>query len=153
MKTNLLDIGLVFDNEYLDKYCNLIEENKNSIIEYGQNHHIIPRYYYKHNSMKINNDDSNFVRLSYQDHILAHYYLFNCSDNVLYRRCNAYAIFMMLKKLTVDKFELTDSIYEIINNLDIIDMAYEHLKNRVHKPLTQEQQELIYNYIEKQKVI
>lgn len=82
MKEKLIKLGFVIDNEYLDKYCELIELNKNTQKEKfkTQAHHIIPRY------TKLNNNE--IVNLTYKDHILAHYYLCFCSSNNKYKFAN-----------------------------------------------------------------
>lgn len=46
LKNTLLTLGIVVDNDYLDFYCNLIEnslQNK-KIVSSTQKHHIIPKY-------------------------------------------------------------------------------------------------------------
>ena len=82
MKEKLIKLGFVIDNEYLDKYCELIELNKNTQKEKfkTQAHHIVPRY------TKLNNNE--IVNLTYKDHILAHYYLCFCSSNNKYKFAN-----------------------------------------------------------------
>ena len=81
IKENLLKINLVVDNEYLDKYVELIinnyyTESKKFITN---SHHIIPRCYYKHNHMLVDNNSRNKVNLLIKDHLLAHYYLYKCA--------------------------------------------------------------------------
>lgn len=81
LKRNLLNIGLVVDNNYLDKYCSLIVNNEFTLKEKykTQCHHIIPRYYFKLNKLKLDNSQNNLVNLSHVDHFWAHYYLALCS--------------------------------------------------------------------------
>lgn len=81
LKEKLLLLELVIDNEYLDKYCELIENNRNTKKEKfkTQKHHIIPKYYYKENKLELDNSKDNLVNLYYKNHILAHYYLCLCS--------------------------------------------------------------------------
>lgn len=84
LKQNLINLKLVIDNEYLDKYCYLILNNENTkhIKFTTHKHHIIPRYYYKKHHLEIDNSSKNLVILYIKDHLLAHYYLFKCSyDN------------------------------------------------------------------------
>ena len=73
LKKVLLNLGLVVDNEYLDKYCELIRKNKRTKPKKykTQRHHIIPKY-----SKSGIND---LVVLKHKDHALAHYYLYKCS--------------------------------------------------------------------------
>ena len=79
LKEKLLNLNIVVDNEYLDKYCELIESNKETKKEKfkTQCHHIIPRCYYIHNRIDVNNNDDNLVNLSHKNHLLSHYYLTN----------------------------------------------------------------------------
>lgn len=80
LKEKLLELGIVFDCEYLDKYCSLIESNRIVSGDQGktQLHHIIPRFYYVDNNLEIDNSKENIVSLLYKDHLLAHYYLYKC---------------------------------------------------------------------------
>jgi len=82
LKEKLLILGIVEDNEYLDKYCEIIENNRETKKEKfkTQSHHIIPRSYYKHCSLPIDNSKENIVNLTHSDHLLAHYYLNKCAS-------------------------------------------------------------------------
>ena len=71
------------DNEYLEKYCQLIERNRRTPIraKVTHKHHIVPKSWFKLTNTSINNDLNNLVNLTYRDHFLAHYYLqrlYNC---------------------------------------------------------------------------
>lgn len=81
MKEKLLGLGVFVDNEYLDLYCSLIENNRRTKKEKfkTQQHHIIPRCYFKFKDEPCDNSKANLVNLSYTDHIIAHYYLSLCS--------------------------------------------------------------------------
>ena len=83
LKNKLLNLNIVIDNEYLDKYVELIESNRDTKREKfkTQKHHIIPKYYYKSNNLEVDESKENLVNLLYKDHILAHYYLCLCSIN------------------------------------------------------------------------
>lgn len=98
LKEKLLSLDLVIDNEYLDKYCELIESNKDTKREKfkTQKHHIIPRYYYKYNNLEVDNSKENIVNLSHIDHILAHLMLCKCSSNY-YMFANSFALNRLLK--------------------------------------------------------
>lgn len=122
LKQKLLNIGLVRDNVYLDKYVELIINNSNTPhIKYKtQKHHIIPRHYYEHNGLPVDNTKHNTVELLYSDHILAHYYLYKCSANDFFVGCNCSALRRMVGKKPTDIkvsdetfFEDYNSIYEI----------------------------------------
>ena len=81
LKNNLLQTGIFINNEYLDKYVNLIINPNNSLNQtvIKEIHHIIPVSYYKHYNLKINNMSSNLQELDIKNHVLAHYYLTLCS--------------------------------------------------------------------------
>lgn len=81
LKLKLLNIGYFINNEYLDKYCELIINNLNTKKERPktQSHHIIPVSYFKISKLSIDNSKENRVNLLYKDHILAHYYLCLCT--------------------------------------------------------------------------
>lgn len=82
IKECLLDKGIVYDNEYLNKYVNLIYSNIDRPKETFKTnrHHIIPRSYYKMNNVEVDNSSDNLVNLMYKDHALAHYYFALCTS-------------------------------------------------------------------------
>lgn len=81
LKDKLLSCGLVHDNEYLDKYVEIMETKSSPTKQIGihNRHHIIPRFYYRTNRIPIDNSSGNIANLVFKDHILAHYYLALCS--------------------------------------------------------------------------
>lgn len=93
-KKELLDLKLCIDNEYLDKYVKLINNNVSRKYEKHKTalHHIIPKYFYRDNNLEINERFDNKVNLLYTDHILAHYYLALCSFTKRYRFHNENAL-------------------------------------------------------------
>lgn len=99
LKTQLLSLSLVVENEYLDLYCDLIEANKQTkrIKTLTQKHHIIPRSYFKEQGIAVNNKPENLVNLFHKDHILAHYYLYKCSAIDYFTYSNEYALLYMLR--------------------------------------------------------
>lgn len=114
-KNTLLDLNLVKDNIYLDLYVNLINDNlQNKRVRYEtQKHHIIPRYYYRKNNLKINDTKNNIVYLSHYNHLLAHYYLELCSHNN-YKYLNGYALSRLIHPGNKE-FEKTIDIKDIPN--------------------------------------
>lgn len=94
LKKKLLDTNLFYDNEWLDKYINLIICNigKDKIKFKTHRHHIIPKYYYNMNDIEIDNSKSNIVNLLFNDHALAHYYLAYASNTGRLRYKNYLAI-------------------------------------------------------------
>ena len=118
LKNNLLSLGLVIDNEFLDYYCLLIENNKNTKRKKfeTQKHHIVPRYYYRENNLTVDDSRENIVYLNYKDHILAHYYLCLCRVEK-YKFNNQCALFFFLgKKNYTESFYLERK--EFIESLD-----------------------------------
>lgn len=118
IKTILLESNLCEDNEFLDKYVELIENNLHT--EYVKNktqvHHILPRGYFKILGKDVDESSENKVNLLFHDHILAHYYLSLCGK-AHFKYQNEYAVLGMTKRanipedflLTLDKL---DKIYE-----------------------------------------
>ena len=96
LKKEILNTGYFIDKEWLDKYCELIEKNKNTAKEKcTQKHHILQRAYYNLIKQPCNDSKENLVNLKYSDHILAHYYLCLCTKNQL-EKSNRTALFFML---------------------------------------------------------
>lgn len=103
----LLETNLFENNEYLDKYCQLIEDNENTIKEKYKthSHHIIPKCYYKLVGESPNNSISNRVNLLYKDHILAHYYLcYFTSDSLKGKMCHA--LFHLINITSLEELNL-----------------------------------------------
>lgn len=117
LKLRLKKTNLFEDNEWLDLYCELILNNLNTKKEKFKTnvHHIIPRCYYKHNNLEVDNSKENLVNLLYKDHILAHYYLCKCAKESRFKYCMLSSIEHILglsKKiglnLDIDEFNLDD---------------------------------------------
>lgn len=118
IKQKILDTNLFNDNEFLDKYCILIREEKNKKIKRDFNtniHHIIPRCYFK--IMKINPDETqeNKVVLSIKNHILAHYYLCKCCKN----NTKLYFSLLCALSMLVNKKESKKQILNIFSKIDL----------------------------------
>lgn len=102
----------LLDNEYLDKYVQLMYDNAFTQKEKfkTQRHHIIPRCFYQENSLKVNNSPDNLVNLLFKDHILAHCYLVLCSPE------------------TVFKYHNMVAVYHIANHKDYSEITYKDLE-------------------------
>lgn len=113
------------DNEYLIKYCNLIERNRNTHNYKGTNkHHIIPKSWFKLNGVQVDNSTNNLVTLSYRDHVMAHYYLCLCTiENLQYANQLALICLTSRKKLNVVEKQL-------ITRLPLYNNIYEQYKQR-----------------------
>lgn len=120
LKEKLLSIELCINNEYLDRYCELIIANKNTsfIKKQSNKHHIVPKYYYKIKKIQVDNSNNNLVVLSRKNHALAHYYLLKCSFNKRILNYNLYSLkYILPSNIKVQK--LQDDIFsEIIKDLD-----------------------------------
>ena len=112
LKEKLIKQLDLIDNEYLNKYIELIVQNRTTVKQPNktQIHHIIPRYFYQKNNLAIDNTPNNLVNLLYKDHILAHYCLMNCSKNE-FKYLNAYAL-RLLNPRKCEDLETAQKIYE-----------------------------------------
>ena len=74
LKERLLNTGDFVDNEYLDKYIQLVLPNQNTkaVPCKTNSHHIVPSYYYRQHKLPVDNSLENRVNLLYRDHMLAH---------------------------------------------------------------------------------
>lgn len=80
-KQKLLRTGFFVDNEFLDEYVKLVASRKDeqtTIGSYSEKHHIIPRCIFKHMGKAVDNSELNIVKLSFSDHVNAHYLLAKC---------------------------------------------------------------------------
>lgn len=119
LKEKLLNTGYFIDNEWLDKYCGLIEDNKDIVKDKNtQKHHILQRAYYNLINQPCDDNKKNLVNLKYSDHILAHYYLCLCTKNQL-EKSNRTALFFMLNTSpeNFDEQQFIDSIGDYYNIL------------------------------------
>lgn len=111
LKETLLSKKGFVHNQYLDKYCSLIERNTltGTHRKLTNAHHIIPKAWFKLNNVPINNDEINLVNLPYREHALAHYYLCLCTTNELqYANELAFICLISRKKLNYsDKHLIT----------------------------------------------
>lgn len=108
LKTKLLSFGVFEDNEYLDKYVSLILANESTVRERfkTQKHHIIPKHVYKYLKIAEDNSSSNIVNLTYNNHVMAHFYLFQCSSNNYIKRGNFAALEYIVHNRYVPKSEV-----------------------------------------------
>ena len=130
LKEKLLSLGYCEDNQYLDFYCKLIEDNECTKKESGvtERHHIIPRSLFgllgientsRGSAREVNKD--NIVNLTYKNHLMAHYYLALIATNE-FKKVACYAFTRMVSKIDVNKRPTLDSF----ENFDMT--LYEDLK-------------------------
>lgn len=98
LKENLLLLNVYEDNEYLDKYVDIIEQNRETkqTAFKTQRHHIVPKSYFKSKQIAVDDSKENLVNLNHADHLLAHYFLFKCSVDSNQSYSNCYAVMYML---------------------------------------------------------
>lgn len=127
-KEQLLQTGLVEDNEYLDLYEQLINNNLLTTKEKFKTHlhHSIPCACYKSRA-EANKDTTNLkVNLLFKDHILAHYYLCLCAKDSLFRYKMIAAIeFTLGKSKNVSHTEIVLAMKEWLLNDTVFQKAYE----------------------------
>ena len=121
LKDKLLAYEGFVDNEYLDKYIQLVERNKRTTRRAGNtnSHHIIPRSWYRLHGGEVDNTLTNLVILTYRDHTLAHYYLCLCTNGEL-QYANELALRLLVsrkklnttERLLVERLPLYNNIYE-----------------------------------------
>lgn len=67
-------------NEYYNKYLQLICSSVDNIkTKITQRHHIVPQCFFIYCDKVVDNSSANIVNLSLSNHLLAHYYLANCT--------------------------------------------------------------------------
>ena len=132
-KEILLKTGIFIDNEYLDKYVDLINNHEECYKKHETEiHHIIPKYYYNRLGIDVDNSENNKSCLLYSDHIKAHYFLAKCSILPEDRSKNALSIRFILKGKSLDELGLDDVDFEYYNKIHEESKIYVHSK--VHTP-------------------
>lgn len=98
IRQSLVDSNIYIQNQYFDLYVSLINDNLNRLPEkyLTQRHHILPRHYFKHYGLEVDESDDNKVNLIISDHIKAHYYLYECCLNEEEKLSNLYCLRRML---------------------------------------------------------
>lgn len=119
IKNTLLGTNEFLDNEYLDKYVNLITSNKFTKKEVykTQRHHIIPRCYYRNNNLIVNNEPDNLVNLLFKDHVLAHCYIVLAAKESKFKYQNMAALYKLCNHRDFKGFD-----YKSLNEFQL---AYE----------------------------
>lgn len=112
---NLIKLGIVIDNEYYYKYIHLLttikeEELEDEVCDY---HHIVPRCYFKHLGIKVDNSKNNKIKLPISKHILSHYYLYMCSNEDWFRYANLCAITYFLGRKPINEEDIIKVLPEI----------------------------------------
>lgn len=91
------------DNDYLDKYCELLVTCETEKLVYQtQAHHIIPRCYFRKTGVPVDNSDKNVINLLHKDHVKAHIYLALCSSSAYMKSANKRAVTYALNHPCID---------------------------------------------------
>lgn len=124
LKSKLLSTGIFVDNEWLDKYVDLIITNQDTVEAKfkTQCHHVIPSCYYRNRNLLVDSSANNLVNLLLHDHLIAHCYLVLCSMDKRFKANMFYAIcFISGQKVEDDR-----KVVELIQaDLSVYQKAYE----------------------------
>lgn len=118
IKQKILNTNLFENNIFLDKYCQLIVEQKHANLPKNNNtnvHHIIPKCYFKLMNLTTDETKDNKVRLNISNHILAHYYLCKCCKE----NTKLYFLLLCALSMLVNK---KDNLNELLDNFDKINL-------------------------------
>lgn len=96
LKQKLLFTNLFIDNDQLSQYIDLVTSSQ-VVHGYTESHHILPRSFYKHNKLPVDDSVDNVVILSYADHCKAHWLLYYCTVGYL-KAANATAVSYIVKR-------------------------------------------------------
>lgn len=110
LKAKLLATSYFVNNEYLDEYVQLVTAGvTDKSVFRTQSHHILPKTYFKHLGIPIDNSSVNLAELLFKDHVKAHWLLQKCTIGFL-RKNNGYALRYLikgvLKRLPINLTEL-----------------------------------------------
>lgn len=102
LKQKLLMTDMFLDNISFDRYIELIIRNLTTPLKRDetQKHHIIPRHYFNHRHIEVDDSKNNIINLPIYDHVHAHYYLYKCMKDPKEAYSNLYA----LRKMVGGKF-------------------------------------------------
>ena len=92
-------------NEYYYKMMELIKTANDSE---GENHHIVPRAYFKAKGIDVI-DEGNLVRLSRKNHTLVHYYIAKCCKSII-KESMLFALNLMSDSKVVSEEELKNAL-------------------------------------------
>ena len=118
MNLDLLKQDFTYDL-YFNSYKELVAKQKD-ISGYFEKHHIIPRCYFNHYKLPIDNSKNNIIKLTYSDHILAHYYLYKACSNFQLKCKLAKALLLTMNKLDLNANNFTEIDAFLDTNLNLI---------------------------------
>lgn len=87
-----MNIQEVFEyNQHFVIMMNIINYSRKFPPENGHKHHIIPKCWFKHNNLEIDNSEENIVLLSYENHAKVHKLAYLCAKTPYMRSAMALA--------------------------------------------------------------
>lgn len=118
LKQRLVETGDFADCAALNKYCELItiSRTRESFTGRTQEHHILPRAWYKLHNKKLDNSAFNLIRLLVSDHAKAHLFLFQAATNPVVKAQNAAAVRYMCDLFSE---ELIDIAADELNQINL----------------------------------
>ena len=144
LKEKLMSTGYFVDNEYLEKYLELVCEDEASASRGCERHHILQKSYFKEHQLAIDNSDENLVRLRYRDHCLAHWYLYQCTcsklkaDNACaYRYMVNLARGQKLRWVTPEELELLQELCETLDREFFTDEFIEFIQTHSYAEIAE----------------
>ena len=150
LKIKLLNTNYFIDNEYLDKYCELVKQNEFTKKQENKtnNHHILPKSYFKMLGLPVDNSPENLVHVLYKDHIIIHYYLCLCAKgNLKHRLANAF-LHLVNRRWKYENFnpEVDLSEYQkIYEEIDRSTFYNDELRKRYSRECREKFSKLIQN--------
>lgn len=123
----LKNLPYFVDNEYLSKYVRLVEIHSNTRGRHTltNEHHIIPRSWFKLMRKEVDNSPHNLVTLTYREHVLAHYFLCLCTKDEL-KFANELALIGLVNRKC-----LSESNRQLVKHLPLYNNIYEsYIKHR-----------------------
>ena len=82
-------------------------------------HHIIPRSFFKHKGLKVDDTKNNLIKLTPSEHYMAHYYMSKCANKII-KHSMVYALHLMTMTATMRKCDFS---------AEQLSIMYEEVKN------------------------
>lgn len=135
LKEHILEHEYFIDNEYLDKYIELINSNITNKREKfrTERHHIIPRAWFVMHNAKVDSTQTNIVNLLYKDHIIAHYLLYKCTSGNLSKSNLKAFMQMTFYKIKINDAEKRAVLDSIGDELQTVYEDYQRVNSEQNK--------------------
>lgn len=76
-------------------------------------HHIIPRSFFKHKNLDVDNTKDNLIKLTPSEHYMAHYYMSKCANKII-KQSMIYALHLMTTTATMRKCDFSAEQFSIM---------------------------------------